>query len=205
MAGCARRKMVSRTNTYGDYRTWAEHPRREIIQGKVYDMVPGPNRAHQRIALDLYRQFASFFKGKPCEVYPAPFDVLFPCGDQSDDEVDTVVQPDLVVVCDPEKLQDWGCRGAPDLVVEILSPSSASRDAILKRKLYEEHGVREYWMVDPINRLVHRFKLENDGCYSKPMIYTPNWKRLSVAHSRIFPKLAIDLREVFPPRDPDAR
>ena len=137
--------------TYGDYRSWSEEDRWELIDGVAYDMTPAPARIHADLSMALLKQLLAYFEGKPCKVYYAPFDVRLPEGNEPDDEIETVVQPDLLVVCDDKKLDDKGCRGAPDLVIEILSPATASKDCILKRALYEKHGVREFWLVDPAN------------------------------------------------------
>jgi Uma2 family endonuclease len=137
--------------TYAEYKAWELKPgeRFELIRGEAYAM-SAPNTAHQRILTALSAEFYAFLKGKPCEVFVAPFDVrLFYEEDESDD---TVVQPDVVVVCDPEKIGEEGCRGAPDLAVEILSPSNTAIEMERKRLLYREAGVLEYWIVDPKNK-----------------------------------------------------
>jgi Uma2 family endonuclease len=144
--------------TYADLLEWDENVRAEIIEGDLY-MMATPARVHQRILMELAYQLRDFLPGKPCEVYPAPFGVrLFPQDDQSDD---TVVEPDIVVVCDPSKLDDRGCNGAPDLVVEILSPSTAGYDRVVKFRKYLEAGVREYWIVSPEEKTVQAHILEN--------------------------------------------
>jgi len=140
--------------TYGDYVLWQGDERWELIDGKAFLMSPSPSRAHQSTLLALARQIADHLEGQPCDVYVAPFDVRFPKEDEPDSGVDTVLQPDLVVVCDPSKLDKAGCRGAPDWVIEILSPSTSIRDRKQKRDVYERHGVREYWVVDPETRTV---------------------------------------------------
>ncbi|GHV94499.1 hypothetical protein AGMMS50293_08190 [Spirochaetia bacterium] len=134
--------------TYADYKEWELKPgeRFELIYGEAYAMA-APNTAHQTISMRLSIEIGNFLKGKKCQPFAAPFDVrLFYEEDESDD---TVVQPDLVVVCDPEKLGKEGCRGAPDLVVEILSPSNSFFEMIRKIELYETAGVRECWIIDP--------------------------------------------------------
>lgn len=135
--------------TYGDYRLWAGDERWELIDGQAYLMSPAPSRRHQKALMGLALQIGNALEESPCEVYPAPFDVRLPERDEVNDEVRTVVQPDLVVVCDPAKLDDAGCRGAPDWVIEILSPATTARDRVEKRDLYEKHGVGEYWVLDP--------------------------------------------------------
>jgi Uma2 family endonuclease len=135
--------------TYRHYRTWPDSERWELIEGHAWSMSPAPKRSHQEIQARLITVLRVLLKGKPCKAFAAPFDVLLPRGDERDDEVDTVVQPDIVVYCDRSKLTEAGARGAPDLVVEILSPSTSRKDQKEKFDLYERHGVREYWVVDP--------------------------------------------------------
>ena len=148
---------------YADYKAWElkSDERYELIYGVAYAM-SAPNLAHQRILTMLTSEFYTFLKGKQCEVFAAPFDVrLFYKEDESDD---TVVQPDVVVVCDPQKLGEEGCRGAPDMVVEILSPSNTAIEMQRKLNLYMEAEVREYWVVDPMNKQITIYRLQ-DGEY----------------------------------------
>jgi Uma2 family endonuclease len=135
--------------TYSHYRTWPDSERWELIEGHAWAMSPAPKRRHQDFVLSMASMVRSFLIGKPCRVFVAPFDVLLPESDENDDEVDTVVQPDIVVFCDKSKLTERGARGAPDLIVEVLSPSTSKKDMNEKFNLYERHGVREYWIVDP--------------------------------------------------------
>ena len=153
--------------TYGDYRRWPEDERWELIDGEVYDMCPAPARVHQDFVVELAVQIGNFLRDKLCRLYVAPLDVRLPGADEADDEVNTVVQPDVVVICDPSKLDDKGCRGAPDWVVEVLSPRTAAKDQIDKRDLYERHGVREYWLLHPTDRVLTIYRLE-DGVYGRP-------------------------------------
>jgi len=157
-------------HTYAEYCSWPEDVRYELIDGQAYAMSPGPNRRHQEIGLELARQVADALEGSPCRTYVAPLDVRLPRGNEADDDVDTVVQPDILVVCDRTKLDDRGCRGAPDWVIEVLSPSSAGHDQILKRAVYERHGVREYWLIHPVDLVVTVYRLV-DGAFGKPDIY----------------------------------
>ncbi|MFW6029628.1 MAG: Uma2 family endonuclease, partial [Halanaerobiales bacterium] len=136
-----------RLYTYSDYLNWTDGKRYELINGQVYTMSAAPYRRHQSISGELFRQIANYLFDKKWDVYDAPFDVRLPEGEEDKDEILTVVQPDIVVVCDEDKLDKRGCRGAPDLIIEIISPSSAGRDRKDKRDLYEKHGVREYWLV----------------------------------------------------------
>ena len=144
--------------TYADYVKWDDDTRWELIDGIPYAMSV-PSRRHQEISIRLIENFLSLLKDKTCKVYHAPFDVRL----NPDTKDDTVVQPDIVVICDPDKLTDAGCDGAPDLVIEILSQSTAKYDSITKFSKYRECGVREYWIVDPeINALyMHILKGED--------------------------------------------
>ncbi len=155
--------------TYGDYCAWPEEERWELIDGEAFDMTPAPGLAHQDVALKMAVQITNFLRDRPCRVFIAPFDVRLPKAGEADDLVDTVVQPDLSVVCDPSKLDDRGCRGAPDWVVEVLSPSTAGKDQIRKRGLYQRHGVRAYWLVHPVDRVLMIYRL-SDGVFGMPEI-----------------------------------
>lgn len=116
--------------TYRDYYTWPIDERWELIDGKAYNMSPAPTRRHQEVAGELFRQTANFLQNHPCQIYAAPFDVRLPRGGEADDLIDTVVQPDLSVICDSEKLDKAGCRGAPDWIIEVLSPATAAKDQV---------------------------------------------------------------------------
>jgi Uma2 family endonuclease len=118
-------------HTYGDYCRWPEDVRYELIDGQAYLMSPGPNRRHQELVGEMFLQIGIALRDSSCRPYVAPLDVRLPRGNEADDDVDTVVQPDIMVVCDRAKLDDRGCRGAPDWVIEVLSPSTASHDQIL--------------------------------------------------------------------------
>jgi Uma2 family endonuclease len=155
--------------TYADYCGWDETPRCELINGEVF-MLPAPSDYHQGIVAEFVFQLKSFLKNTPCKVFPAPYDVrLFPAEDESDG---TVVQPDVVVICDRRKRDARGCRGAPDMVIEILSPATVEHDTITKFGLYLDAGVREYWIVDPQTKRVHVHILDGDryivSKYSSP-------------------------------------
>ena len=132
--------------TYADYASWDDDNRYELIDGTVYLLSPGPGTAHQTIIGGLFNQLYNFLRGKPCSVFCAPFDV---CLNGKGDQDTTIVQPDILVLCDKTKLDRKRCNGAPDMIIEILSPSTASRDAILKLDKYLSAGVRECWIVDP--------------------------------------------------------
>ncbi len=167
--GQALRKTDARY-TYGDYRNWPPDERWELIRGTAWSMSPAPSRAHQAVLGELFAHFREWLKDKPCQVYLAPFDVLLPAKpEQAEDDVDTVVQPDLSVFCDPDRLTDAGARGAPDLVVEILSPWTSKKDLNDKFSLYATHGVREYWVVDPAGS-IQIYGLNDQGQYDDPVI-----------------------------------
>ncbi len=155
-------------HTYGDYLTWPEEVRYELIDGKAYLMAPAPSVSHQDIAGEIYRQLANALQGKPCRVFIAPVDVRLPKADEADEQIDTVVQPDVLAVCDASKLSERGVRGAPDFVVEVLSPATAAHDMVIKRRIYERHGVREYWLVHPLDRVLTIYRLDEKGEYGKP-------------------------------------
>jgi len=176
--------------TYADYKAWELKPgeRFELINGVAYAMA-APNLTHQRIVTILAGEFYIFLKGKTCKVIPSPFDVrLFYKEDDSDD---TVVQPDVVVVCDPKKLGEEGCRGAPDLVVEILSPSNTAIEMERKLLLYREAGVQEYWIVDPKDKHISIYTLKN-GEYTL-QIYSNNGS----VKPGVLPGLEIPLSTIF--------
>lgn len=157
------------THTYGEYLTWPEDVRYELIDGIAYLMAPAPDLAHQEIAGEIFRQLANVLRDQPCRAYIAPVDVRIPKTDQSDDDIDTVLQPDVLVVCEPSKLDRRGVRGAPDFIVEVLSPSSAAHDHARKRRVYERAGVREYWLVHPTDRMVTVYRLEGTD-FGKPLV-----------------------------------
>ena len=158
--------------TYGEYCFWAGDERWELIAGEAFNMSPAPSRRHQDVVGGLFTQIALWVRNGPCRVYAAPFDVRLPHGDETDAQIDTVVQPDISVICDARKLDDKGCRGAPDWIVEVISPHTAARDHILKRALYERHGVREYWMMDPQEQYIEVQRLEN-GRFVLQGVYEP--------------------------------
>ncbi|MFH1097800.1 MAG: Uma2 family endonuclease [Candidatus Desantisbacteria bacterium] len=178
--------------TYGDYLKWPDEERWELIDGIAYDMSPAPLRRHQGIVGELYRQIATYLLDKSCQVYVAPFDVRLPEFDEADEEIETVVQPDIVVVCDENKLDDKGCKGAPDIVIEILSPYTAKKDLVTKYHLYEKHKVKQYWVFDPETKEVAVFKLKDDK-YGKPEEY----KKEDKIQVDIFKDLEIDLSTIF--------
>lgn len=180
--------------TYTDYLKWPDEERWELIYGEAWDMSPAPTRKHQQISKKLLYQIEDYLKDRDCLVYYAPFDVRLSEGEEDGDkETDTVVQPDLLVVCDKSKLDDAGCKGAPDWIIEILSPSTAVKDLNNKYELYQAEGVKEYWIVDPYNNYLTVYLLDISGKYFRSGVYSPESKVVSA----IFPELIIDLSPVF--------
>jgi Uma2 family endonuclease len=159
-----------KTYTYADYLTWSDGLRYELIDGHAYCMAPAPALAHQDVAGEIYLQARLALKGKKCRVFIAPVDVRLPEQSDADASIDTVVQPDVFVVCDPNKLNQRGILGSPDWIVEVLSPSTAGHDQIIKRQLYERHGVREYWLIHPTDRILTVYRL-NKSEYGKAELY----------------------------------
>ena len=158
--------------SYKDYLSWdADNERWELINGFAYDMSPAPTRKHQGISRNISRQLSNYLEEKECSVYAAPFDVRLPDGFQNDDEIKTIIQPDISVFCDEDKLDDKGAVGAPDLVIEILSPSTAAKDLREKFFLYEKVGVKEYWIIDPANETLTVFNLDLNGKYPRGKVY----------------------------------
>ena len=156
--------------TYADYLQWPDETRYELIDGEAFLMSPAPLVEHQEVAGEVYYQLRNQLDGQPCRPYIAPVDVRLPRKDEADAAIDTVVQPDILVVCDPRKIDRRGVRGAPDWVLEVLSPSTAAHDQIAKRRTYERAGVREYWLVHPGDRTLTVYLLDN-GQYGRPEIY----------------------------------
>ena len=181
--------------TYADYLSWMDEQRREIINGIAY-LFSAPSRLHARISAKLLSRLDQFIfkrKGK-CEVYHAPFDVRLPKnGETASEKIDTVVQPDICVICDKSKLDNAGCIGAPDLIVEVQSPSTARRDIREKFDLYERSGVREYWIVYPSDQGLTVYILQENGKYDAGTTYEFTGK----VPVGIFKGLEIDLKELF--------
>jgi len=163
----------------------------ELIRGKIVRMSPAPSSKHQKVSRNLQHFISNFLWKKKCQYFAAPFDVRFvkTFGEQ---EITTVTQPDICVICDPAKIDERGCLGAPDFIIEILSPSTLERDVHDKFDVYEEYGVREYWIVDPLNSLVDVFVLENEK-YRLIRKYTTS----DTVQVHILPELWIALKDVF--------
>ncbi len=177
--------------SYADYLTWGEDERWEIVDGIPY-MHVAPSRAHQAILMELSRQISNYLVGKPCKVYPAPFCVRLDV-EKNDSDIKNVVEPDITIVCDSSKLDERGCKGSPDMIIEILSPSTGKMDRVIKFNKYEKARVKEYWIVEPDQKLVSVFLLQENERYGRPEMYTDE-DRIKVS---IFQELEIDLRSVF--------
>lgn len=185
---------LSKTYTYADYLTWQFDERLELIKGWIYKMSPAPRRLHQKVEGNLHVEIGHFFKKKECEVYESPFDVrLLKNKGQSDKEITTVIQPDICVICDLEKLDDRGCLGAPDLIVEVLSPSTMKKDYYEKFNLYQENGVKEYWLVNPEGKSLQIFHLEND----EYLEFDTLEEKDEIITSKLFPDLKFPMTSVF--------
>ena len=185
-------KLTDKRYTLADLHAWMEEGRCELIDGFPY-MLAAPSHVHQLISADILSQLREFVRGGSCKVMASPVDVhLFAEDGDAPEDVDTVVQPDLIVVCDRSKKIPGGCRGAPDLVMEILSPSTKRWDQTMKLSLYEEAGVREYWLIDPETRFVTVYKLEN-GRFGKPEAYAGS-VRVPVG---IFNGCAVDMESAY--------
>ena len=185
---------IEKYYTFADILSWSEDIRAEIIDGELYMMSP-PLRIHQYVQTQLFLQIGKFLEDKTCAVYVAPFSVrpLEKDGDRPKD-VDTLVEPDITVVCDHSKLDKYGCKGAPDLVVEILSPSTARRDRFVKLNLYNRAKVREYWIVDPFNYTLEVLLPDENGRLAVSAVYT----REDTAPITVLPGCMIDLTKVLP-------
>ncbi len=174
-------------HSYGEYLSWPEDLRYELIDGTAYLMSPAPSLDHQEIAGEIYFQLRQSLKGSNCHPYIAPLDVRLPKADEADEDIDTVLQPDVLVVCDETMLDSKGVRGAPDFVVEVVSPGTAFHDHQRKRAIYERAGVKEYWLVDPVERFITIYRLGEAG-YGKPDIQ-PLEAATAVA---VLPKVVIE-------------
>ncbi|MGY6522271.1 MAG: Uma2 family endonuclease [Mongoliitalea sp.] len=157
--------------SYADYLTWELDEMVELIKGKIFRQAAAPRRIHQEVSLKVVRRIAEFLEGKTCKVFIAPFDVRLPVKSKKNEDIFTVVQPDICVVCDLEKLDEMGCVGAPDLIVEILSPSNNQKELIHKYEVYLEAGEKEYWIIHPSEKTLFIYTL-SDGDYVPSKLYT---------------------------------
>jgi len=175
------------TYTYEDYCTWGDETRWELIHGVPYAMAPAPSSGHQDVSGNLFYKIKGFLSGKPCKIFSAPFDVRLDATGADD----TVCQPDLTIICDRSKIDMKGCKGVPDMVIEIVSPSTARHDRLIKYNLYRQFGVREYWIVDPESKNVSVNLLENGRYFG--MVYGET----DTAPVGVLPGCEIDLQDVF--------
>ena len=185
---------LSKRYSYADYFRWKFQERVELIKGFIYKMSPAPAPTHQKVSGKLFLKLGLFLETKTCQLYAAPFDVRLPDSKKqtNDEVVYTVIQPDICVICDPEKIDDRGCVGAPDLVIEILSPGNTKKEMGIKFDLYEENGVKEYWMVEPSEKVIYVYVLKNHKFIGlKP--FTED-DEISPA---LFPKLKFGVKEIF--------
>ena len=176
--------------TYAEYLLWKFEERVELLKGKLFKM-SAPSPAHQVVQSNLNIELGLYFRNQKCQIYPAPFDVRLPAKGETGDAIHTVVQPDLCVVCDRTKIDSRGCIGAPDLVIEIISPGNSKKELKQKFKLYEEAGVREYWVIHPTEEYVIVNVLENNHYKTLSPIVDDQ------VHSVIFPTLKVHTKEIF--------
>ncbi len=182
---------INKLHSYADYLKWQLEERIELIKGKIYEM-SGPSRVHQKLSGRIFLEVGTFLKDKTCEVYSAPFDVRLPKKSNNDRDIYTVVQPDICVVCDHSKLDDKGCLGAPDIVVEILSPGNNVKELKYKYEVYEEAGIKEYWIVSPQDRTFSVYTLK-DGKYHPSRIMVEG----DIVKSKVLPGFKLDLKALF--------
>ncbi len=184
---------LSKTYSYADYLQWKFEERIELIKGRIFKMSPAPGSKHQEISGNIYFAFKLYLLKKPCKVFSAPFDVRLPCKSKNNQDLITVVQPDICVICDPSKIDERGCLGAPDIVVEILSPGNNKTELQNKYEVYEESGVQEYWIVSPQDKTFFRYTLNQDGVYVASKLLPSD----SEVTTPVLPGFILNLEEVF--------
>ena len=185
---------LTKRYSYADYLTWFDDKRRELIDGIISLMSPAPSMKHQEVSRNMLRIFANFLHKKTCKVFYAPFDVRLPKnGEKENEKLFNVVQPDLCIICDPSKIDDKGCLGAPDMIVEIISLSNTKHDVKTKFELYQKHGVKEYWIVFPYDKMVQVWLLDDNGKYQLQANFVEDDK----IKVNILPECEIDLTDVF--------
>lgn len=184
---------LNRSYTYADYLTWKFKERIELIKGRIFKMSPAPRVNHQRVSRYISAVLFNFLEGRQCEVFTAPFDVRLTRKTVEDEAVLTVVQPDICVICDVDKLDDRGCLGAPDIVVEILSPGNNQKELKNKYDVYEENGVREYWIIHPDEKTFMAYTLDEQGKYQPSALKTIGDDIVTP----ILPGFSLDLEKTF--------
>lgn len=184
---------LSKTYSYADYLKWTFENRLELIKGRIFKMTPDLASAHQRISWIISGELYHYLKNKPCQAFSAPFDVRLPRkGENEDQEIFIVVQPDICVICDPLKIDARGCTGAPDIVVEILSPGNNKKELRNKYEVYEEAGVKEYWIVSPQDKTFLKYTLTANQ-YQPSKLMTIG----DIITTPILPGFELDLETVF--------
>jgi Uma2 family endonuclease len=184
---------ASLTYSYAHYLTWLFDERVELIKGQIFKMSPAPSRIHQKISGKILFALFRFLENQPCEAYTAPFDVRFRKESKADKDIYTVLQPDICVICDQTKLDDRGCIGAPDIVVEILSPGNNKKELLNKYNVYQEFGVKEYWIISPSEKTFLKYTLDDSGQYQPSKLFTLS----EVVTSDVLPGFELNLDEVF--------
>ena len=183
----------TKSYSYADYLTWKFQERIELIKGRIFKMSPAPRVNHQRLSGNVYTALHVFLSGNKCEVFSAPFDVRLTRRTARNEQIKTVVQPDISVICDPSKLDEYGCVGAPDIVVEILSPGNNSKELKNKYEVYEENGVREYWIIHPEEKTFLAYTLDENGKYQPSALKTMG----DIITTPILPGFELDLERMF--------
>ena len=184
---------ASLTYSYANYLNWLFDDRVELIKGKIFKMSPAPSSIHQEIVGNIFRKIGNFLEKKPCKVFVAPFDVRFYNEDKQDLAIQTVLQPDICVICDKNKIDYKGCIGAPDLVVEILSPGNTTVELLHKYQVYQEFGVKEYWVVSQSDQSILIYTLNEYGKFQPSKIFTLSEKITST----VLPGFELVLDDVF--------
>ncbi|MDO9140425.1 MAG: Uma2 family endonuclease [Methylobacter sp.] len=188
---------LSASYSYADYLTWRLNEAVELIKGKIQLMSPAPNVKHQRISWQLSGVLFNYFERKHCSAFSAPFDVRLYDRAKSllaNKDITTVVQPDICVICDKEKLDEQGCNGAPDWIIEILSKGNSKKEVKIKHELYAESGVTEYWLIFPYEEVIQQFVLNEQTRHYQ---LHNNYAGDDVATPYLFPDLALDLPTLF--------
>jgi Uma2 family endonuclease len=186
---------LSKRYNFEEYLTWIDDKRRELIDGFIKMMTPAPSRIHQEISKRISLELQNYLKKKKCRLYYAPFDVRLPNMDEKENnKIYTVVQPDICIICDEKKLDDKGCIGAPDLIVEIVSSSNSKYDVEEKFDLYQKHGIKEYWIVFPHEKTINVFLLNKSGKYDFKGMFAQDSK---VTVNIFSGDLIVDLAEIF--------
>lgn len=179
--------------SYADYNTWEFKDRIELIKGKIVQLTPVPSPAHEQLCGLVFVELYDYLIDQKAEVFVTPFDVRLPENSIEDDQIFTVVQPDVGIVCDPHKLDSKGCLGVPDVIIEILSPSKNKKDLAQKFIVYEEFGVKEYWTINPKEQTFFLYKLDGNGKY---LSADPNGA-IEISESSIFPDFVLSGDHLF--------